>query len=108
MWWAYTYCTTTGQEASTQLWGSPSTTPSESEGAQYLGTHWPGCWPPQPSHIANLGTQDIINVLIDNRVPAEWVDHAYPYGVVTLNGLYSGAIINQGLLDPLDNERLTR
>jgi hypothetical protein len=38
----------------------------------------------------------------------EWVDHAYPFGVITLNRTYTGSIIDQGLLDPLDSERLAR
>lgn len=61
-----------------------------------------------PSRAANLSVQDIINVFLDNRIPPEWADHAYVYGVIGLNGLYNGSPINQGLLDTLDNERLAR
>ena len=60
------------------------------------------------SQARNLTLQDITNVLIDNRVPPEWVDHAYAYGVIFLNGHYSGSVIHQTLLDVVDNERLTR
>jgi hypothetical protein len=50
----------------------------------------------------------VINSLIDNRVPPEWVDHSYHHGVLILNGLYSGSPLQRGLLDPIDNERLAR
>jgi hypothetical protein len=62
----------------------------------------------ESSQAANINLQDAINVLVDNRVPPEWVDHAYPFGVITLNGTYTGSIIDRGLLDPLDSERLVR
>jgi hypothetical protein len=29
----------------------------------------------------NFGQEDIINCLLDNRIPVEWITHAYPYGV---------------------------
>jgi hypothetical protein len=49
---------------------------------------------------------DVITALIDNWVPPEWVDHCYPHGVITLNGLYTRAPINQGLFDTINNEQL--
>ena len=58
------------------------------------------------SRAANLSTQDITSVLLDNRIPPEWVDHAYPYGVIGLNSFYTGSPAVQGVLDPFDNERL--
>jgi hypothetical protein len=51
---------------------------------------------------------DVINALLDNRVPPEWVDHSYPHGVITLNGLHTRSPIHQGLFDAIDNERLAR
>lgn len=33
------------------------------------------------SVVANMTEEDVIQVLIKNRIPVEWVDHAYPYGV---------------------------
>jgi hypothetical protein len=62
----------------------------------------------EPSQAPNLSMQDVLNVLLDNCIPPEWVDHAYAYGVLALNHLYSGAPLTRGLLDPADNERLVR
>ena len=57
---------------------------------------------------ANFSIQDIFNVLLDNRIPPEWVDHTYSSGILALNHLYSGAPLTRSLLDPTDNERLAR
>jgi hypothetical protein len=62
----------------------------------------------ESSHAANISIDDAINALIDNRIPPSWVDHAYAYGVATLNAHYSGSPLNRGLLDHIDNERLAR
>jgi hypothetical protein len=56
----------------------------------------------------NLSDINVINALLDNRIPPEWVDHAYPYGVIYLNSHYTGTPLNQGLLDAIDNERISR
>jgi len=29
----------------------------------------------------NFGQEDIVNCLFANRIPVEWITHAYPYGV---------------------------
>jgi len=29
----------------------------------------------------NFGQEDIVNCLLANRIPVEWLTHAYPYGV---------------------------
>jgi hypothetical protein len=62
----------------------------------------------EPSRAANLTFQDVINVLIDNRIPPAWIDHSYPYGVIALNNYYTGAPLVQGALDSIDNERIAR
>jgi len=52
---------------------------------------------------ANMTIQDIINVLIDNRIPPAWIDHGYTYGLNFINF----NIVNptyQELLDTIDNE----
>ena len=54
----------------------------------------------------NLGIQDIINVLLDNRIPSHWIDHAYPYGLAFIDTHYVGSGLNQALFDDIDNERL--
>ena len=57
---------------------------------------------------SNISQQDVINVLLDNRIPPEWIAHAYPYGFIFLNSHYAGSSIHQGLLDAIDHERLAR
>ncbi len=56
----------------------------------------------------NVSLRDVTNYLIDNRIPPEWVDHAYVYGVRFIKVHYSGSVIQQDLLDLVDNERLAR
>ena len=61
-----------------------------------------------PAHVNNIAIDDVIQVLLDNRIPAEWVDHAYDHGVMALNGFYDGSPVNHALYDEVDNERLAR
>ena len=49
-----------------------------------------------------------MHALIDNRIPPEWVDHAYPYGVITLNTHYGGTTFAASFLDAIDDERIAR
>ena len=58
--------------------------------------------------VPNLGMQDIINVLLDNRIPPEWMDHAYAFGLAYLEAHHSGHPIHRALFDEIDNERLAR
>ena len=58
--------------------------------------------------IPNLGLQDVITVLLDNRIPPSWVDHSYLFGLTYLNAHYSGNGPHQALYDEIDNERLAR
>ena len=60
------------------------------------------------SSTSNISQQDVINVLLDNRIPPEWIDHAYPYGFLFLNAHYSGSMMHRELIDALDNERIAR
>ncbi len=62
----------------------------------------------EASQVRNMSVQEVANYLIDNRIPPEWVDHAYVFGLRFLEVHYSGAVIHQGLLEPIDNERLAR
>jgi len=61
-----------------------------------------------PAHSANVSQQDVINALLDNRIPPSWVDHAYPYGFIFLNTHYTGSQAHRGLIDAIDHERLER
>jgi len=54
--------------------------------------------------IANLGLQDIINVLLDNWIPPSWVDHSYLFRLAYLNAHYIGNGPHQALYDDIDNE----
>jgi hypothetical protein len=56
-------------------------------------------------HQPNMQIQDIIDVLIDNWIPPEWVDHGYPYRLAYLNQLIT-AWFQQDELSLIDNERV--
>jgi hypothetical protein len=58
--------------------------------------------------VCNMSLQDIANYLLDNRIPPEWVDHAYAFGVRFIEVHYAGSVIQQDLLDMVDHERLAR
>ena len=51
--------------------------------------------------------QDVIDVLLDNHIPPEWMDHAYTFRWAYLEAHHSGHPIHQALFDEIDNERLT-
>ena len=55
-----------------------------------------------------LGCKTVIDVLIDNRVPSEWVDHSYPFGLAYLEAHHSGNPLHQAMLDEINNERLAQ
>ena len=61
-----------------------------------------------PMRYHNLTQQDVINVLLDNRIPPEWIDHAYMYGVNLINAHYTGGTMARALLEEVDHERLAR
>ncbi|PPQ91343.1 hypothetical protein CVT25_003734 [Psilocybe cyanescens] len=61
-----------------------------------------------PSHARNLSIDNIINVLLINGIPPEWVDHAYNFGYQYMNQKYSGSNIDDALLADMDDERLRR
>jgi hypothetical protein len=59
-------------------------------------------------HASNMTIEDIIQVLIHNCIPTDWVDHAYLYGLQFLDQHYHGSALDRALLDEQDNERLHR
>ena len=61
-----------------------------------------------PSQVANMSRDDVIQTLLDNRIPPEWVDHAYGYGITFLNGHYGDGWIDSDLLQAVDNEHVAR
>ncbi len=59
-------------------------------------------------HAANVSLQDVINVLLDNRIPPSWIDHAYPYGFIFMDAHHTGSPAHREMIDPIDHERLER
>jgi len=53
---------------------------------------------------ANTTMQDIIDVLIDNRILPTWIDHGYTYGLNYINFNIANPTYRE-LLDTIDNER---
>ena len=51
--------------------------------------------------------QNIIDLLLSNRIPPSWVDHAYTYGVNFLNHSYHSPTVVE-LVETTDNEHLVR
>ncbi|PPQ66684.1 hypothetical protein CVT24_008837 [Panaeolus cyanescens] len=57
---------------------------------------------------ANISTSTIMDTLISNRIPIDWVDHAYPYAFRYLDQHYSGSLMDEDRLGAIDDERLRR
>ncbi|KAH9479995.1 hypothetical protein JR316_0006592 [Psilocybe cubensis] len=58
--------------------------------------------------IKNLGVEHVVEVLIRNRIPVAWIDHAYPFGYHYLNARITQPIPNSHPLAVYDDERLRR
>ncbi|KAF9542421.1 hypothetical protein CPC08DRAFT_770415 [Agrocybe pediades] len=56
----------------------------------------------------NLCQRDVIDLLIANRIPVEWIDHSYSYGYQYLSQRYDGSLMDQALLASVDDERIRR
>ena len=56
---------------------------------------------------ANTTMQDVIDVLIDNRIPPSWIDHGYTYGLNFINYNIANPTYRE-LIDTVDNERHAR
>ncbi|PPQ84565.1 hypothetical protein CVT24_006596 [Panaeolus cyanescens] len=63
---------------------------------------------PKSKYVANMHRDDVMQLLIENRIPPEWIDHAYAFGVHYLNQRFNGSPIDEDLLASADNERLSR
>ena len=48
--------------------------------------------------------QDVIDVLLDNCITPEWMDHSYAFGLAYLEAHHSGHPIYRALFDEIDNE----
>ena len=60
-----------------------------------------------PNAASNLTTQDVLNVLFDNGVPMEWINHSYPYGVAFIDHCLASSL-QVDMFRNVDNERLAR
>lgn len=56
----------------------------------------------------NMTDMDVVHVLITNRIPVRWIDHAYVWGLHWLDHHISGFTIHANLFDHIDNERIQR
>jgi hypothetical protein len=54
-----------------------------------------------------MGMQTVIDVLVGNRIPPSWIDHAYTFGLNFINYHYRGSVY-VAFLDDVDNERIAR
>ena len=60
-----------------------------------------------PSQVPNINLHTIIDLFLRNRIPPEWVDHGYTFGLNFINHQYSTSQLVI-FYDELDNERLER
>ncbi|KAH9480930.1 hypothetical protein JR316_0007533 [Psilocybe cubensis] len=56
----------------------------------------------------NLTVDDVINVLLENGIPPEWVDHAYNFGYQYMNQKYHATAMDDDLWAEADTEQLRR
>ncbi|KAG6863558.1 hypothetical protein C0993_011076, partial [Termitomyces sp. T159_Od127] len=56
--------------------------------------------------VRNFTDNDAIRVLIHNRIPPDWVDHAYMYGVVYLEQQFHQLTMSLDVFRDVDDERL--
>jgi len=72
--------------------------------------NWPTFWLHQPwidaHQIPNLGMLDVIDVLLDNCILPELMDHAYAFRLAYLEAHHSDHPIHRALYDEIDNEQL--
>ncbi|KAG6893898.1 hypothetical protein C0992_008248 [Termitomyces sp. T32_za158] len=58
--------------------------------------------------VQNFSDDDVLCVLIHNRIPPDWVDHAYTYGVVYLEQQFHQPTMSLDVFRDVDDERLQR
>ncbi|KAG6871340.1 hypothetical protein C0995_005864, partial [Termitomyces sp. Mi166 len=56
----------------------------------------------------NFSDDDALRVLLHNRIPLDWVDHAYTYGVVYLEQQFHNPTMSMDIFKDVDIERLSR
>ncbi|KAG6896167.1 hypothetical protein C0995_011728 [Termitomyces sp. Mi166 len=72
---------------------------------------YPEVVPPQPLQVhvldkmaQNFSDNDALRVLLHNRIPLDWVDHAYTYGVVYLEQQFHNPTMSLDIFHEIDNE----
>ncbi|KAG6876580.1 hypothetical protein C0993_002096 [Termitomyces sp. T159_Od127] len=58
--------------------------------------------------VWNFTNNDAIRVLIHNRIPPDWVDHAYMYGMVYLEQQFHQPTMSLDVFQDVNDERLQR
>ncbi|KAG6894079.1 hypothetical protein C0992_007588 [Termitomyces sp. T32_za158] len=58
--------------------------------------------------VQNFSDDDVLCVLIHNRIPPDWVDHAYTYGVVYLEQQFHQPMMSLDIFRDVNDERLQR
>ncbi|KAG6869958.1 hypothetical protein C0992_001462, partial [Termitomyces sp. T32_za158] len=58
--------------------------------------------------VRNFSDDDAIRVLLHNRIPPDWVDHAYTYGVVYLEQQFHQPTMSLDVFRDVNDERLQR
>jgi hypothetical protein len=56
----------------------------------------------------NYSMDSLIDLLVQNRVPSSWIDHAYMWGVAFIDAHHDGSVIQGSVWDSIDNERHDR
>ncbi|KAG6891278.1 hypothetical protein C0995_008530, partial [Termitomyces sp. Mi166 len=56
----------------------------------------------------NFSDNDALHVLLHNRIPLDWVDHAYTYGMVYLEQQFHNPTMSLDIFHEIDNERHQR
>ncbi|KAG6892323.1 hypothetical protein C0995_004352, partial [Termitomyces sp. Mi166 len=73
--------------------------------AQY-GSHLNIIQVHMPDEMAqNFSDNDTLHVLLHNRIPLDWVDHTYTYGVVYLEQHFHNPTMSLDIFHEIDNER---
>ncbi|KAG6875512.1 hypothetical protein C0993_008862, partial [Termitomyces sp. T159_Od127] len=64
--------------------------------------------PVPDNQVRNFTNNDAIRVLIHNRIPPDWVDHAYTYGMVYLEQQFHQPTMSLDVFRDIDDECLQR
>ncbi|KAG6886774.1 hypothetical protein C0995_004894 [Termitomyces sp. Mi166 len=54
----------------------------------------------------NFSDNDTLHVLLHNRIPLDWVDHVYTYGMVYLEQQFHNPTMSMDIFKDVDNERI--